>query len=379
MLLTVNLRCYTIAMINVPHAVGQSLLLYGILTVGLVLSGRRRSKSDSLFPISVTTELKGLAILAIYFSHIWIFLVSDRRFLFPLAGVSQAGVDLFLILSGYGLSVSNLRRPQAILVFYKRLLKLFIPLWIVLTVLLTLDAVLLGIHYSGHLIILDYLGIYLTSSLGQDIDAPLWFITYIAGCYLLFPLVFRKHRLWLSALIIFIIGVALVIINPPILKHVIFLYAWHPAAFPAGMLLAWLFQKQPRFLGLAHRSKPVTRGVLIALLSISLIILNPQSHGASAAIITQAVDLAFAFVLIALFIIKPIELRLFSVLGAYSFEIYLLHWPIVLRYNYLYTHLPAWFATLLYLTIILALSYLLQRLTTLTKPQKREALNARPT
>jgi len=356
--------------IDVPHAVRQSLLLYGILTAGLVLSARRQPKSDNLFPISVTTELKGLAILAVYFSHIWIFLVSDRRFLFPLAGVSQAGVDLFLMLSGYGLSVSNLRRPQGVLTFYKRLLKLFIPLWIVLTVLLILDAVLLDIHYTGHLIILDYLGIYLTSDLGRDLDAPLWFVTYITGCYLLFPLVFRKQRLWLSALIVFIIGVALVIINPPVVRHVSFLYAWHPAAFPAGMLLAWLLQKQPRLLVLAHSSKPIIKGILIAVLSMSLIVINPQSHGASAPGITQAVDLAFAFVLLVLFILKPIELRLLSILGTYSFEIYLLHWPIVLRYGFLYTHLPAWFATLLYLAIILALSYVLQQLTTLIAPRK---------
>lgn len=352
-------------MINVPNAVGQSLLLYGILTAGMVLSVRRKPKIDSSIPVSVTTELKGLAILAVYFSHIWIFLVSDSRFLVPLAGVSQAGVDLFLLMSGYGLSVSNLRKPQTILAFYKRLLKLFIPLWIVLTALLIIDAVLLGIHYSGQLIILDYLGVYLTSDLGRDINAPLWFITYITGCYLLFPLVFRKKRLWLSALIIFVFGVALVMVNPPVLKHVSFLYAWHPAAFPAGILLAWLLQKWPGFIIRAHNLKPASRYGLIALLVAGLLIINPQSHGASAPAIVQMVDLAFAFILLALFIIKPVEFRMLGILGAYSFEIYLIHWPVVSRYDFLYTHLPAWFATLLYLGFILALAYILQRLSNL--------------
>jgi peptidoglycan/LPS O-acetylase OafA/YrhL len=361
-------------MISAHNVLLQTALVFVIIAGGLLVSSRRRGAGESLFPISVTQELKGLAILLVYFSHIGNFLVSDHRFLAPLSGISQVGVDLFLVLSGYGLSVSMLKRPQSKRAFYYRLVKLFIPFWLILTVLLVADALILDRDYGGGTIILGYLGVFLTSVLSQDINAPFWFITWITGCYLLFPLIFSKARLWLSALIMLVIGSLLVAIKPAFLSQIMFLYQLHYAAFPAGMLLAWLGygQNPARLTPHWHRlmrqlsnlgvgQALLLRWSVMGLLLIGLAILNPHAHNHDNAWLRQLINLSAALLIVSLFVLKRLRLSLLGLLGIYSFELYLIHWPLLSRYDLLFANLPDWLATLLYLPILIGLGSLLQK------------------
>lgn len=80
------------------------------------------------------------------------------------------------------------------------------------------------------------------------------------------------------------------------------------------------------------------------------------------AYIEEATSLATMLAIILLFILKKRESKLFTVFGFFSYQIYLFHWPLLYRYDFLYTHFPAWIATLLYLGIFLALSLLLKKL-----------------
>ena len=58
------------------------------------------------------------------------------------------------------------------------------------------------------------------------------------------------------------------------------------------------------------------------------------------------------------FIFKKTKFRFLELVGIYSFEIYLLHWPLIGRYDVLYRYLPAWLATFLYLPVLLVLAWL---------------------
>ena len=89
-----------------------------IVIVGLLLAllvSARRAKNHSFFPPSTTTELKGLAILMIVFSHIGYFLVSDHRFLVPLSNYAGVGVDLFFLLSELPIRALVYRQENATL------------------------------------------------------------------------------------------------------------------------------------------------------------------------------------------------------------------------------------------------------------------------
>src|SRR5258708_6334643 len=122
-------------MIPISDALAQTQIFIVILTLVLLLTLKIRKPLT--FDNSLTEELKGFAILAIVFSHIGYFLVTDHQFLWPLSIAAGVRVNLFLLLSGYGLALSFSKNPLSIKDFYlKRLLKLFIPLWIVLVALL---------------------------------------------------------------------------------------------------------------------------------------------------------------------------------------------------------------------------------------------------
>src|SRR4051812_36879056 len=125
--------------IQISDAVNQTYIVIVTLVVLLLLTIRKKSGQD-IFGIRVTNEAKGFAIIAILFAHIGYFLVSDNRFLFPLSVLSGVGVNIFLFLSGFGLTLSQQKKVLTPIQFYiKRLTNLFIPLWIVLTVFLILD------------------------------------------------------------------------------------------------------------------------------------------------------------------------------------------------------------------------------------------------
>ena len=104
----------------------------------------KKSQHTDVFPISVTNELKGLGILTVVFAHFAYMKVTNADFLFPLSIIAGVGVDLFLFMSGYGLSVGMLKRPMKTLDFYKkRVIKIFIPFWVALIIIFAADAIFL--------------------------------------------------------------------------------------------------------------------------------------------------------------------------------------------------------------------------------------------
>src|SRR3990167_10590201 len=105
-------------MIGVSHPVFQTALLFGALAACVSLF--RRKDGEGVLGQESTLSLKGFAILAIVFAHIGYFLVADHRFLFPLSTLAGVGVDMFLLLSGFGLTMSSLSRDRPTMDFYAR-------------------------------------------------------------------------------------------------------------------------------------------------------------------------------------------------------------------------------------------------------------------
>jgi peptidoglycan/LPS O-acetylase OafA/YrhL len=364
---------------------------YIFITVSLIaaLISVRRIKTRDLFPTELTQELKGLAILLVIFSHIGYFLVSDHRFLFPLSIMAGVGVNLFLFLSGYGLSASALNKEySAIQLYLRRLKKLFIPLWIVISVFFISDFFLLRIGYGGRYILQSFLGYFPSADLRNDLNSPLWYFTFTLFYFLIFPLIFSKKHPWVSAVAVYVISLAIVNFSPIILKDVMRLYQVHIMAFPLGMLVGSVFYKRELIIqfigrtrnifsgrGLIRKEKDLLFGAeklartkllfeylrpfiyYSTFIAITFFIVYTAIHSqvGQAAFAEELTSIFTMSAIIILFFMKRIEVGLLHIFGLYSYEIYLLHWPLLYRYEIFYKILPAWLATIFYLLLFLAL------------------------
>ena len=344
-----------------------------ILTITITAHGAIRK---ALFPLEVTNELKGLAILMIILSHIGYFLVSDRQFLAPLSNYAGIGVDLFLALSGFGLVVSALRKPLSVGQFYlKRLPRIYLPMILTLLIFLILDAFFLHQTYPLKTTLMNLFGIFPRADLYNDIDSPMWFITFLLVNYLLFPFIFRRRFPALSALamtiavLLFDLGITRLNLLSPNLNQ---FYKLHFLSFPLGMFIAAILNQPPAWLKMTAENLhskikhpyalTILRLIGLVLAGFTLYYFYYHSQVGRGWQLEAAASLANVVAILVIFILKKVDFGALALFGTFSFEIYLLHWPLLWRYNFLFGRLPAGVATLIYLGIFIGLGYLFKNL-----------------
>ncbi len=340
--------------INVANPILQTVLFAVIFGLVLLLSAKSSSKKES-FGLELTSELKGFAILAIMFSHIGYFLSTDDHFLFPLSILAGVAVNIFLFLSGFGLTMSQTLKPLNVWQFYKkRLINLFLPFLIVITSFFILDFFLLHKTYSGLTVIQSYLGFFPKANLYESLNAPLWYFTLILFYYLIFPVIYIKKYPYISALILILISwLVLHNVSLPVDIGVWSLYQIHFLAFPLGMLFAQVIQRNFK---ISFRY----RYLLILILLTIFIYLSFNTGVGESKELEQLDSLVTLFLAIIIFMLKPVDFKLFYIFGVYSYEIYLLHWPLMYRYDLVYKFLPPFLATVVYLILFLVLGWVLQ-------------------
>ncbi len=369
-------------LITVSDPAQSTAIVIAAVLAALFLTFRKTAHTD-LFPIPVTQELKGLGMLAIVFAHISYMLVTDNTFLYPLSIAAGVGVDLFLFMSGYGLTVGMLKKPLSALEFYqRRLIKVFIPFWLVLTLLFLFDTCFLGQHYTIGYIAQSFAGWFPRASAFEDVNSPFWYISWMLMFYALFPLLFMRERPWLTAIILSSIANAFALIDPLNLQ-VNWLHRLHTNAFSLGILLAWWLQSNPgkvqNLQFFRNQSGGIGRYLLtgMALLFAGYMATNNTAgnwpHLATylkssgfddGFFIGQASSLLTMMALIVFFSLKKLDNRFLNIFGVYSYETYLLHWPLMSRYDIFFHYMPAWAATLMWLLAFLGIGWLLQKVTT---------------
>jgi peptidoglycan/LPS O-acetylase OafA/YrhL len=354
--------------------------------VAVLLLSLRRTHPRELLPVAASQELKGLAILSIVFAHISYMLVTDKQYLYPLSIGAGVGVDIFLCMSGYGLTVGMLKRRQAPLEFYRRrLIKVFIPLWVALIILFAADALFLQRYYSPLYMLQSLLGWFPRADSVADVNSPFWYISWLLMFYVLFPLLFMPSRPWLTALLLAAIANIVATVDPLHLQ-VDWLHHLHTNAFSLGMLLAWaLFEtpgKRNTLVEQLHRLRDIAtlpRSLLVlALLGVAGYLTAhhavaewPRSSGLlhdaglkEADFIEQMASLLALVALILVVMLKRVESQFLHLFGVYSFETYLLHWPLLSRYDVFFRHLQPWLAPFVWLLAFIGAGWLLQRITT---------------
>ncbi|MFA5880524.1 MAG: acyltransferase, partial [Candidatus Margulisiibacteriota bacterium] len=331
--------------VSISNPLIQTYLFSAILILALVLSLRKKQTTD-FFGINVSQELKGLAILTIVFAHVTYALVDDTKFLAPLASLAGVGVNLFLILSGYGLTASALKKPLSIGQFYKRrLLNLYFPFWVCLIAFFALDYFLLHLNYGLVYMVKAFFGLFTHADLYQDVNAPFWYFSWIVMYYLLFPLLYIKKVPWLSAILMYILPFALLQAQPHFLDQIIHLYRVHVIAFPLGMIMGWFFNSSAAWPKIKNSVSKIGNrnfwhfgSVLVLLLAIYYFYKN--SGVGEINIIEETVSIIACLLFITLFIIKRIEIKALYWVGVFSYEIYMFHWPLMYRYDFLFKYTP---------------------------------------
>lgn len=353
----------------------------------------KKSQHTDVFPIPVTNELKGLGILTIVFAHFAYMKVTNADFLFPLSIIAGVGVDLFLFMSGYGLSVGMLKKPMKTLEFYKkRVIKIFIPFWVTLIIIFVADAIFLKEYYmatsltttgeggSVFLYILRSMFGFFPTALGfGDVNSPFWYITWMILFYLLYPILFFKDKPWLTALLIAIIATLIGTFNPGDLGDN-WLHRLHTLAFPMGIVAAWLLQvkegKENKLVNFIKEFRlkkfGIVRYLIIALMFVIVYYVSLHTTSASWPTLTQIfvngfyveqlMSLIIMMAFIVIFVLKKVDSKFFAIFGVYSYEVYLIHWPLIGRYDIFFTYLPSWAAVIAWLVAFILISMLLNKI-----------------
>ena len=367
--------------ITLTDDIYQTNLIVIAVLIAVVLFTFKRAKHTDLFPVSVTQELKGLGILTVVFAHFAYMLVTNADFLFPLSIIAGVGVDLFLFMSGYGLTVGMLKKPLPIFEFYKRrVIKIFIPFWVAIILIFAANAIFLDIHYTVPYMIQSLLGWFPTAEGFNDVNSPFWYITWMMMFYILFPLVFSTKRPWLSAIILSVIATLIGVYNPLEMGDN-WLHRLHTVAFSLGIIFAWLlFETKDKenklvvYLKEFRNKAKFTPYIVIALMLGVVVYMSLHTTAnhwptltailGKGYFVDQLTSIVIMFAFIVIFSLKKFDNKFLSIYGLYSFEVYLIHWPLIGRYDIFFDIFPAWAAVIAWLITFIVVSWLLQKITT---------------
>ncbi len=358
--------------INVVDPYFQT-LLFGIPLLLLILLTTKKDKEPHELNVSHTNQLKGLAILMVIFSHIGYFLDSGNSFLYPFSVAGGVGVNIFLFLSGFGLTLSALKSHHSVLGFYiKRLKRVYFPMWLFLTAVLLIDFFVLKVSYPTQTIVNSFIGYFPNAEIYDSINSPLWYFSFIVFYYLIFPLVFFKKNPLVSVLLVLLISLFVLKIELPVVPDVFKLYKLHFLAFPIGMFFAILESGRFKVSSLVKSTHPVLKIILSILLLASISYTAINSGVGERTMIEQFISLITMISFIFIVLLLPFKSGFLALLGIYSYEVYLIQWPILYRYDFIYKYLPAWISTLLYLALFLGISWVMKKIEgVILRPDKK--------
>ena len=371
----------TLSPITLTDDISLSSSIVIAVLIAVILFTFKKSQHSDVFPISVTQELKGFGILTVVFAHFAYMKVTNADFLFPLSIIAGVGVDLFLFMSGYGLTVGMLKKPMPIIDFYKRrVIKIFIPFWVALILIFAADAIFLGIFYPVPYMLQSLLGWFPTAVGFGDVNSPFWYITWMMMFYILFPLVFSYRMPWLSAVILAVIATVIGSTNPLEMGDN-WLHRLHTVAFSMGIIAAWLLMetkdKENKLVKTLKEFRTNSNAIRLVLIAISFVVVAYMSLHTTANhwptltsffgqgfYVEQFTSIVLMIALIVIFSLKKLDNKFLAMYGVYSFEVYLIHWPLMARYDVFFDFLPSWAAVIAWMVAFILVSMLLQKIVT---------------
>lgn len=86
----------------------------------------------------------------------------------------------------------------------------------------------------------------------------------------------------------------------------------------------------------------------------------------------QLTSLITVISLVFIFLLKNLQSNFLITLGKYSYEIYLIHWPLMYRYDFIYKHTPAFLGTLLYILVLIVIGFVLNKIVELASSSNKQ-------
>lgn len=281
---------------------------------------------------SVRTELMGIATLLVVLNHSkcfeWNSHLEIMKKLFSEGGI---GVDIFLLLSGMGLYYSFSKctdRKE----FYRRRFLRIIPVYLPLAIIFA--AIIGYFGGGGRLNLLDYVLRVMTISYWIKGDGIYWYVSYILVFYLLYPLIYKyllqkDVKPMIPIACMFVVEVVfLVFFNE---YYVMLQLAL--SRLPITILACYLGKY-------AYEEKEVSIIRIVTLLIPFLllrgirIIFVPEMYEALVTFLVKTANMFLIIFFVYFYwgidkFIFPIIKRVFSFVGRYSLEIYLIHMSLI--------------------------------------------------
>lgn len=358
-------RNFEIVKLSIPSPDLTNTTLLLLLCAASLLSIKKAPAENRLFlsPLQ-TNQIRGAAILLVMLGHVWVH-VAEQAASIVLSGYAVA---FFFLLSGFGLTVSAKKKPVPLSTFVlHRIRRIMVPYWCATAIFLALDTVLLGKTYSPAEILLTSIGINMSEST-THIDYVRWYITlqliwYAIFCCTVMRLPTQRALMWMwvGAVVIFFFD------------YYITRQGWaHIFAFPLGCVFG---MHRERF----HTAFEKYGRLFIACAGIAVIwvlfykaALEPHAAQRLPQIFCKLIDetqgvlcAAGVCLLIAGLGRCGLMSRFLLVCGSLSYELFLLHGPLLIKYNPVFCiagNAPFIGQYLLFVVLIICIAWLFQRL-----------------
>ena len=288
----------------------------------------------------MTNIIKGLAIFFVVFGHLGI-----------IKNAGSWGVGLFLIISGYGLTVSFFNKGFKKF-FSKKFKHICIPYIAITCLWITIDK-LCGTNYSFFQILFSIFCV----NVNSVIDPTMWYIPFIFIWYFIFYLIFKNiNSNMFRVITLFILAIVLI----PLVKSNLFnpdvgavLYIFQ---FPLGVLIAIIFNK-------TNVLKYGNTKNILSFIAIICSVVAISTYGKINNSIIYFINMnAVCYITIFLISIVKINTSFFEKLGEISYEIYLVEFVFIVKYNFIFMTIKnKIISTICYLMFIILMAMVIKK------------------
>jgi peptidoglycan/LPS O-acetylase OafA/YrhL len=337
-----------------PYAELFGIAAHAILIL-LILYPFKKREENGFLGSEETDMLKGLAILCVVIGHVSAHaLKAEQRFL----GFGDFGVSFFFVLSGFGLARSYLNSERSLATFVgNRVRRVLIPYWIATGVIVVLDWIILDKQYRLSAVILTLFGINVSDETAH-IDYVRWYITVLLIWYGLFGICWRTLNKEMRPA--FLGGIGVFICNYYLL-HV----GYAILSFPFGVMLGLHLETVNAQLGRGRgKVLPVFVGLfLMGAFWVCKCGLPKLTGVIPSIVLTFAREILYVLCFGSLAIItwafKGNDLL--RIFGQYSYEIFLFHGVLLVRYDLVLFRAPLIVTFLPFLMLVLVISQGMQQ------------------